>query len=272
MTDAMASPPRIAVATTSGSSGKTTSAVTIAAILAELGHRVLLVDTDWQMDASRWAGWGEADLPDDAVTVLTVLQDRNRIKDAIVEAKTLPGVHLLPAAPEMKDVARIVAGRIGVEQQLRRALDLVIDDYDVVIIDCRAGTELPTIAGLVAATAVIGATQAGMKELRNTLSLHQLIEEIVDGYGRPLALAGILPCNVPASGAAYTETLALMDEEFTGQMLPKVRHSVAVTEAHAERLPLTARKRWQPVADDYRAVVDALTTRGVLPAAATSVA
>lgn len=268
MTDAMASPPRIAVATTSGSSGKTTTSVTIAAILAQRGHRVLLVDTDWQMDASRWAGWGEADLPEDAATVLTVLQDRARIKDAIVESRTLPGVDLLPAAPEMKDVTRIVASRLGVEQQLGRALDLIVDDYDVVIIDCRAGTELPTLAGLVAATAVIAATQAGMKELRNTLSLHQLVDEIVDSYGRPLALAGILPCNVPASGAAYAETLALMDEEFTDQMLPKVRHSVAVTEAHAERLPLTARKRWQSVADDYRAVVDVLTNRGVLPAAA----
>lgn len=268
MTDAMASPTRIAVATTSGSSGKTTTAVTIAAILAQRGLRVLLVDTDWQMDASRWAGWAEADLPADAATVLTVLQDRTRIKDAIVQAKTLPGVHLLPAAPEMKDVTRIVAGRIGVEQQLRRALDLVVEDYDVVIIDCRAGTELPTIAGLVAATAVIGATQAGMKELRNTLSLHQLVDDIVEGYGRPLTLAGILPCNVPSAGAAYTETLALMDEEFAGQMLPRVRHAVAVTEAHAERMPLTARKRWQAVADDYRAVVDALAERGVLPATA----
>lgn len=88
---------RIGWATTSGSSGKTTSTVTTAAILAERGHRVLIVDGDWQMDASRWLGVDEEELGERA-TLLDVLLDRYRINEAIGPS-TIPGVDLLPASP-----------------------------------------------------------------------------------------------------------------------------------------------------------------------------
>lgn len=262
--DATASPRRLALATTSGSSGKTTTVCAVAAIAAERGQRVLVVDTDWQLDASRWLGFDEAELGG-RTTLLDVLLDRTRIVDAPVASTTVDGVDLLPASPAMKDAGRLLAGKIGAEQQLRRALDDIDDRYDLILIDCRAGTELPTLAGLVAADAVVGASQAGMKELRNTLSLETFVNDVADGYGRPVQLVGILPCNVPAHGAAYKEALEIAAETFGELLLPPIRHSVSVTEAHAERRPLTSRARWRPVADDYRAAVDALTARGALP-------
>ena len=262
-------PARIAWATTSGSSGKTTSTVTAAAILAERGQRVLVVDGDWQMDASRWLGLDEAELPEDRHTLLDVLLDRDAVTDAIAPS-SLAGIDLLPSSPDLQDAARLLAGTRGVEGQLRRALDTVEDRYDVILIDCRAGTEIPTVAGIVAATSVIGTTQAGLKELRNTISLMDYVPAIADGYERPVHLAGILPCAVPAAGRAYREALDLAQEVFGSHLLlPPVRRSVAVTEAHAERAPLTARARWSAVTDDYRAVVDELVNRGVIAAEAT---
>lgn len=261
--DATASPRRLALATTSGSSGKTTTVCALAAIAAERGQRVLVVDTDWQLDASRWLGVDEAELAD-RTTLLDVLLDRTRIVDAPV-ASTIDGVDLLPASPALKDAGQLLAGKIGAEQQLRRALDDIDHHYDLILIDCRAGTELPTLAGLVAADAVVGASQAGMKELRNTLSLETFVNDVADGYGRPVRLVGILPCNVPAHGAAYREALDIAAETFGDLLLPPIRHSVSVTEAHAERRPLTSRARWRAVADDYRAATDALTKRGTLP-------
>ena len=119
-------PARIAWATTSGSSGKTTSTVTTAAILAERGHRVLVVDGDWQMDASRWLGLDEAELPEDRRTLLDVLLDRDTITDAIAPS-SVAGIDLLPSSPGLQVAARILAGTRGVEGQLRRALDTVED-------------------------------------------------------------------------------------------------------------------------------------------------
>jgi cellulose biosynthesis protein BcsQ len=102
------------------------------------------------------------------------------------------------------------------------------------------------------------------------VSLMDYVPAIADGYERPVHLAGILPCAVPAAGRAYKEVLDLAQEVFGSDMLlPPVRRSVAVTEAHAERVPLTARARWAPVTDDYRAVVDELVNRGVIAAEAT---
>ncbi len=263
MSNTDGSAPRIAIATTSGSSGKTTTAVTIAAILAEHGLRSLLVDTDWQMDASRWAGIDEFELGD-RPTLLDVLRDRRQIHQAITTS-TLDGVDLLPASPLLEQARILLAGEHNIEARLRRALDDV-DGYDAIIIDCRAGTELPTISGLVAADHVIAATWAGLKELRNTLTLQERITRLGDDYEKPIRLAGILPCNVQASGGAYRDALDLYHEELGDLILPPVRHSVMVTEAHAQRLPLTAKRRWRAVADDYRTVVDTLTYRGILPA------
>jgi len=249
---------RIGWATTSGSSGKTTSTVTTAAILAQRGHRVLVVDGDWQMDASRWLGVDEDELGERAA-LLDVLLDRDRINDAIVPS-TIKGVDLLPASPALQESARILAGVRGVENQLRRALDAVEDRYDVILLDCRAGTEIPTLA------CTIAATQAGLKELRNTISLQDYVADIADGHERPLRLVGILPCAVPASGRAYAEAIDLARELFGDLLLPPVRRSVAVTEAYAAWLPLTARARWDAVTGDYRAVVDELTACGVIHA------
>lgn len=259
-------PARIAWATTSGSSGKTTSTVTTAAILAQRGQRVLVVDGDWQMDASRWLGLDEAELTEDRRTLLDVLLDRDTITDAIGPS-SVAGIDLLPSSPALQDAARLLAGIRGVEGQLRRALDTVEDSYDTILIDCRAGTEIPTVAGIVAATSVIGTTQAGLKELRNTISLMDYVPAIADGYERPTKLVGILPCAVPAAGRAYREALDLAREVFGDDvLLPPVRRSVAVTEAHAEREPLTVRARWAPVTDDYRAVAAELASRGVIAA------
>ncbi len=125
----------------------------------------------------------------------------------------------------------------------RRALDAVEDRYDVILLDCRAGTEIPTLACTIAATSIVGATQAGLKELRNTISLQDYVTDIADGHERPLRLVGILPCAVPASGRAYAEAIDLARELFGDLLLPPVRRSVAVTEAHAARLPYA---RWKP--------------------------
>ena len=81
--------------------------------------------------------------------------------------------------------------------QLRRALEAVEDRYDVILLDCRAGTEIPTLACTIAATSIVGATQAGLKELRNTISLKDYVADIADGHERSLRLVGILPCAVP---------------------------------------------------------------------------
>jgi len=262
--DTAVSPPRLAIATTSGSSGKTTSTITVAAILAERRLRVLVVDTDFQMDASRWLGTAEKDIAGRA-TLLDVLRDRSTIRDAIGPS-ALAGVDLLPAHPDLDQVRTILAGQMNLEQRLRRALDDVEADYDAILIDCRAGKELPTLAAIVAADAVIGATWAGAKELRNTLSLEEYVQQIADGYERPLQLVGILPCKVPSSGLIYQEALASVRDVFGDLVLPAVRQTRSVTEAHAEQVPVTARARWRAVADDYRAVVDELVSRGALPA------
>jgi cellulose biosynthesis protein BcsQ len=261
--DATASPRRLALATTSGSSAKTTTVCALAAIAAERGN-------------ASWSSTPTGSSTPPAGSASTRPSSATGPPCSTC-SWTAPGSST-PRWPRRSTVstcypphrrsrtpARLLAGKIGAEQQLRRALDDIDHHYDLILIDCRAGTELPTLAGLVAVDAVVGASQAGMKELRNTLSLETFVNDVADGYGRPVRLAGILPCNVPAHGAACREPLDIAAETFGDLLLPPIRHSVSVTEAHAERRPLTSRARWRAVADDYRAAADALTKRGTLP-------
>jgi cellulose biosynthesis protein BcsQ len=107
---------------------------------------------------------------------------------------------------------------------------------------------------------------------RHPLNPRGVVEEGVDDLAASitevgvLQLVGILPCKVPSSGLIYQEALASVRDVFGDLVLPAVRQTRSVTEAHAKQVPVTARARWRAVADDYRAVVDELVSRGALPA------
>lgn len=255
---------RIAIATTSGSSGKTTTTCALAAICAERGQRVLVIDCDWQMDATRWLQNPEA-AQDGRLSLLSVMLDRTSIRAAIAPSN-ITGVDLLAAAPEMQHSTAQFIGKVGVENQLRLALDKIARRYDVILMDGRAGVGIASLSAIIAAQHIIGVILPGVKELFNLRALDQFVAAVADGYGVKPRLDAVIPCAVPRTGAAYHEALALAESIAGQRLLAPVRHSVGVVEARGRCRPITALKRWQAVADDYRAVTDQLTERRILPA------
>lgn len=245
----------IALATTSGSSGKTTTACSLAAVLAERGQHVLVVDCDWQMDASRWLGTSASEISPEEATLLTVLQNKRRNHEAI-RPSNIPGVDLIPATPEMQSVGALMSGRVGVENQLRFGLDEL---------DGQTGVDIPSLAAVIASDHVLGVIDAGVKELHNLRALDQFVTRVAQRYGRTIEVSAVVPCAVPASGAAYREALKIAETVAGGRLTRPIRHSVSVIEAHGQRRPITALKRWQSVAGDYRAVAAQLTDMGMIP-------
>lgn len=257
----MTSTPCLAVVNDAGSAGKTTTAVTIAAIVAGLGRRVLLVDLDSQANATRWLGVD----PDDVhVTAGDVLLRTATLDEAIQKTST-PGLEVLPGSPALRH-HRLQLGQVtGAEQRLRQAL--TESNHDLVIVDSQAGAgELLPVAAMVAATGVLTVTLPSPKELEGIPRVEQMIADIADAYRPDLTLAGIVPCAVPPPnrGRLYSDAITMLREAYEDLVTPAVRHSVTAVAAYDAHEPLPTYAPTAAVTLDYLAVVNHLTARGAI--------
>jgi chromosome partitioning protein len=141
----------IAVANQKGGVGKTTTAVSLAAAIAESGGRVLLVDLDPQGNASSGLGlYPHSDEP----TIYDVLVDGAELADAIRPAN-LRNLFVAPANIDLAGAEIELVSAFSREQRLRRALPAAREAFDLVLIDCPPSLGLLTVNALTAADGLL---------------------------------------------------------------------------------------------------------------------
>jgi chromosome partitioning protein len=250
----------LAFANASGSAGKTTSAVSLAVLLAEAGKKVVVVDADAQANATAWLGIQ----PDEAPTTLADVLMRRATLDQALIATTVEGVSLVPANRSLDAVAIELNSVVAREMRLRRALEGV--EADVVLIDCPGAISILTIGALVAADALITVTQPTMKEVEGVPEMLDTLADVQEAYNPGIAFAGIIPCIMPPAnqGKVYRDVMGLLEKYYPGKITPAVRRSSLVATAYGRKIPLPV---WAPkdqVTTDYRDVLGWLTESGVL--------
>ncbi|HYE77799.1 MAG TPA: ParA family protein, partial [bacterium] len=165
----------IAISNQKGGVGKTTSAVSLGAALAEAGQRVLLVDLDPQGNATLALGFNKADL---TISIYEVLAEGLSAASAVAQSR-IPNLQLLPANQHAAGLELDLATDEGRESQLRLALEPLRHRYDYILIDCPPSLGLLTINALVAADTVLVPLQCeflaleGLAQLMNTVRLVQ---------------------------------------------------------------------------------------------------
>lgn len=165
----------IAIANQKGGVGKTTSSVNLGASLATLGKKVLLLDIDPQGNTTSGIGINKADVSYCIYDVLI-----NDISPSDVVLKTnIEGLSIIPATIQLAGAEIELVPTISREIRLKKALQIIKDQYDYILIDCPPSLGILTINSLTAADSVLIPIQCeyyaleGLSQLLNTIRLVQ---------------------------------------------------------------------------------------------------
>jgi chromosome partitioning protein len=218
--------PRIvAVANQKGGVAKTTTVHALGAALAERGERVLAVDLDPQACLTWSVGADPADLGES-------------LHDVLVRKLPLTGVvhkagdmHVVPATIDLAGAEVHLLSRTGREYQLRRALEPVIDEYDVVFIDCPPSLGILTINGLTAATEVLIPLQCEALGHRGVAQLLETVDDVRSYTNESLAVTGAVATMFDGRTRLANDVLAAVADLGLTVVPPAIPKSVKVAEA-----------------------------------------
>jgi chromosome partitioning protein len=244
-----------ALANQKGGVGKTTTAINLAACLAEAGERSLVVDLDPQANAT--SGLGERANGSSSLDLLDGIP-----LPQLAKPTRFARLDLVPAKAELAGAAVELSRRGDGERYLADALTSATDDYAFVFVDCPPSLGPLTVNALAAADRVLVPVQAEYYALEGLAQLVGSVELVRSRLNPRLALGGVLLTMVDRRTRLAADAAAEVRRHF-GELVfrASVPRSVRVAEAPSHGLPVTAYDRASAGADAYWKVAMELVGR-----------
>ena len=249
----------IAVCNQKGGVGKTTSAISLAGALAELGRHVLLVDFDPQ--GALTAGMHAT--TQDGNTIYDALIGRQKDIRKLIQSTKVDGIHLVPANIDLSAAEVHLVNEVAREQTLARLLKPVIEDYDLVIVDCQPSLGLLTINALTASDGVLIPLETEFFALRGLALLIDTIEKVRERLNPGIHVDGIVATMFDSRTLHAKEVLERVIETFGDVVLDTVvGRTVKFPDSSVAGKPITEFSPEHDSANSYRQLARELIARG----------
>lgn len=224
----------IAVANQKGGVGKTTTSVNLAAALAAMDKRVLLVDLDPQGNATVSVGLSKADLK---ATAFELMVEQQPLSDVVTSIDAF-GLQCVPADGDLTAAEVALLSVDDREQRLKTALTADASAYDFVIIDCPPSLNMLTLNALVAADSVLITMQCEYFALEGLSALMETINTVRQTVNPSLRIEGILRTLYDPRNALTNEVSEQLHQHFEGLVYRTViPRNVKLAEAPSHGLP-----------------------------------
>ena len=222
----------IALFNQAGGVAKSTLTMNLGYHLAQLTHRVLLVDIDPQASLTKFMGLIPKELD-------------STVADAIIEELPLPihedihGMDLAPANRVLSGAEMQLVNAPLRDFRLKEALEPLLSEYDFILIDCPPSLGLLSFVSLVAATHVLVPIETHLKAFEGTDELLQTLKSVKKA-NKKIQIAGFVPTRYAKNNSADVRTLGAIQEQLSswGKIFPPIPRATAFVDASEEREPL----------------------------------
>ena len=226
----------IAIANQKGGVGKTTTAINLAASLAVLERKVLIIDADPQANATSCLNFSPDN--DEQRTLYEVMIGKIDVEDALIQTE-LAGLHMIPSHINLVGAEIEMLEMPDRESVMRKALMPIRDRYDYIIIDCSPSLGLITVNTLTAADSVIIPVQPEFFALEGLGKLLQTIRLVQSGVNPKLTIEGFVVTMFDGRTKVHTQVVQELREHFQDMVFKTIiQRNIRLSEAPSHGTPI----------------------------------